>query len=295
MLRISRLMLFILALQTSMAFGRALTIFDPIGNQLLASRFAQYSQKAPICQIQNQNRRVIVTGYGPFMGSSENISERVVQTLSGQLRPIHALDAYGKVQTEIAAGQSIDVCYLSFDVLWDIAGAILATEMKSFQPEIVIMSGVGGFQASFETGALNQAAAFGGFDFNGQSISHTTPIDNYVLPRQDLGVQNIIAMTWDSQKTSTAAAPLIAALGFGSKIEAPGRESNDYLCNNISYLALHAAEGVKLRLAGGLIELQNPSFNTKIGFFHYPSGATTDATSLQSWANIVRSMIVANL
>lgn len=279
------------------SFAERWTTLSPNGNLELLRRYTTYSTSSPVCSPASTGLpRVMVTGFGPFMGAQDNISEAVVQNFASISRPHGTNDVYGSRGTFHIGNQDVEICFLVFDVLWDLGGAILATEMNSFKPDFVLLTGVGGPRASIETGALNQAAALPGYNFGGLSVAGSTPQNNYVLPRQDPGVQNLIPMTWHANELLATVSAPIQSLGFDVQVESPGRPSNDYLCNNISFLALHAAEGVRLRLAGELLELQYIfAHRPRIGFFHYPRGATTDATSTSRWAGILQLMIAKEL
>jgi hypothetical protein len=201
-------------------------------------------------------------------------------------------------------GRQFDVCFLLLDVQWDLAAAILVTEMERFQPQLVIMTGSGGTDAILEGGANNYSLWINGFTSKGKFDDENQPANvvvndrevHDVLPAKDPGVQSTIAMTWNNQKLKTAIQKQVLQLGFSLLAPAQARQDNQYICNNVSFVVAHAVKGVHLNLAGGEISLQ-PSIRShpQVGFFHFPSTSLKTADSVFGWAQILATMIVTAL
>ncbi|MBI3507665.1 MAG: hypothetical protein HY059_22755 [Proteobacteria bacterium] len=293
------------------------------GNSLVARRFETYRWTHPRgdCRAAGAGRRVLVTGFGPFSGAPYNVSGTVARSMADPAfwpdrvdldRPAAAPSAaptpgalsasdnggLAASRTLVIDGQAYDVCFLTLDVLWDLAGAILIHEAAHFKPELILMTGRGNRVASFEAGALNKADRLNGYDSAGRPMGRgNLPQSDWLL--EDYPVGHALAMTWDPAAAAEASRGEIAALGYLAEAQTGPRFSNDYLCNNLSFLALHAAEGRAASLADGRIKLDAPAFDARpvVGFLHFP--AVDDShpdlarygAGIHGWARVIARTI----
>jgi hypothetical protein len=267
------------------------------GNAYVARTFEAYRAAHPggACRAAGPGKRVLVTGYGPFMGSDYNISGTVVRSMADPafwpervetgkpgrpLRPDaasvaltaadHGAAAYSR--TVFIDGERFEACFLVLDVVWDLAAAIIVHEESGFKPQTVVMTGRWSATLSVEGGALNRAVASPGFDSDGNSLGDAnTPRSPWVLPDDPVDAE--IPMTWNSRALAQASAADALAFGYEAVGQPKARPDNDYLCNNVSYVALHAARRRPVSLAGGRVVLAPPEFARApvTGFLHFPA------------------------
>jgi pyrrolidone-carboxylate peptidase len=290
----------------------ALSMLLPQGNRQVAERYGSFESANFGCQAVNNGPRVILTGFGLFAGFAYNISGVVIENLASE--EFWPTDAEHAAVPASRAGfkngvlsaadhgarvfnrsfrmgeQEVSACLILTDVLWDFAGAVIVREIERFQPQVVIMSGAG--DGSLEAGAVNDALSAPGFTSDGKENSFNTPQARRILPDEPL--DSSIAMTWDAEKLGSMVSPLVSELGFSLSIPRQARPSNDYICNNVSYLVLQAAQGHQLTLAGGKLILR-PKINSnpKIGFFHYPAQASV--AQAPAWAQVVLTLVEGSL
>lgn len=313
------------------------TDLGAVGNALVARDFHAYQAKPTEqhCHAQGDGKHVIVTGFGLFSGASYNISGVVVESMSdpriwsGRVVNNVSLPVEGEptvtpadgvlergqyggrvVNREISVdGRAFQVCFIHVDVRWDIAGAIIAHEMNVFKPEMVIMSGRGGKSRGLflEGGAINNALLGSGYAGDGRELGeanipvNATPyLDAPILadkPSGDATTADKVRMTWDNRMLGNLMADIVQPLDWLVTSVPDARADNDYICNNVSYIALNAAKGEQLKLGGEEIQvkLDVPLLNAKIGFLHYPSDARRDARTVQVMAAGIAAMINAQL
>lgn len=296
-----------------------LTTLTPQGNQEVAERYRNWAQHISDtnsdCRAHDEAPRVLLTGFGLFVGIDFNPSGAVIDNLSNEKfwpakqsleeRPHRDAPvplARGRIDAAVWAnvrqrdikinGRDVHFCFVIVDVLWDFAGAVVIHEMEQFQPNLVIMTGLGDATAILESGAQNQAAALSGFAPNGNANNVDTPS----LPEILSGGPSRLSMTWNNRKLADRVRPMIEKLGFRLQAPHEARRSNDYICNNLSYLALAAAGGFgkthELSLAGGELKLTPKVLsNPQIGFMHYPLGIEFDDSSLASWAQVLMTLV----
>ena len=269
------------------------------GNSYVAQRFNQYKNSGFICDTPKQNqKRVILTGFGPFAGHSENPTSTVVQAFGNFTVSSKNVDAVGVTRDVNINGENYQICFMVVATMWDLSSAIVVTEMEHFSPHFVLMSGLSGTRskAILETGNSNRARAMDGFSLNGSTAADNEPEENYVLPPTDPSVPFISQLSWDAYKAKAAIDADMTSLGFEAFIAAAGYESNDYVCNNIAFVVTHAAKSLKTELAGGQITLHpNLSITPKVGFLHYPYDVSTNATSVQKWIEILSKIISSQI
>lgn len=297
------------------------TDLGPTGNTQVAARFNAYKAKraseATGCRGLTSATRVMVTGFGLFTGVDFNISGLVVQSfadtaftpedlalngtdaigtagvVAAGLIPESAKGGVTSVRQMTIRGKEYEICFVTLDVLWDLAAAIIVQEAEAFQPAMIIMSGRGADQAIFEAGALNDAAVgLPGFSSSGSTQQANAPVGPPILP----GRPYKSLMTWNKIALHAAAKPLVHSIGHTVTYAAGPRTTNNYICNNVSYVVLEAVNGAKMELAGGQIKWQ-PAINSqpKVGFFHYPPSATNERTKVATWVRLLATDIDTEL
>jgi pyrrolidone-carboxylate peptidase len=291
------------------------TDFGAEGNAAVVAQFDSYKSKANHCKSSSASKRVIVSGFGLFSGASFNISGVVVDTLANvpltsisegakvdapfEVMPglLKAEDFGGRItQREIKIkDEVIDVCLILLEVKWDLAAAIILHEIEKFKPQLVVMTGRGGRDSlQFEGGAVNVAAPRPGFDSAGASVQSNTPLSNYIL-KNDAGVpaKNEIPMTWDGAKLAGATKNAVAAINSNYSVvaEPAARPSNDYICNNMSYVVLHALKGFPAKLAGESLEISTSVRGAKAGFLHYPVSAYNSKIEVKGWIKVLKEIL----
>jgi hypothetical protein len=273
------------------------------GNSTVASKFSTYKKRRGEirgCNGTTSHPRVIVTGFGLFSGVDSNISGSITNSMSTSkfwkskttLSEVKASDtggfyyrgsvhewysgAYSKVRTLEINGSKYEVCFLTLDVIWDLAAAIIVYESRSFDPELVIMSGLNGgdnYGVTLEGGAINKASLnSASFASSGARESSISARSNYVLDPNTSGVQKTVGLSWNNSNLGAAIKEATSEIGsFTVRTPSSARPSNDYICNNVSYVVQSAANGVEIELAGGEIRFAGQSSKAKIGFLHYPN------------------------
>jgi hypothetical protein len=279
------------------SYGQDKSDLGEQGNLFVAKTFDAYRQLHPdgACHAQGSGKRVIVTGYGLFSGVPYNISGTVVRSMAdpafwpdqivlgaphgaawtsprpGLVSPSD-VGAVAFNRSLIIDGRRYEACFLVLDVIWDLAGAIVVHEESRFKPELILMTGRGGEQASFEAGALNRASPYPGYDADGRPLgSINVPQSKWVLP--DDPVDLALAMTWDPRELAAASESEVELLGYSAVGQRTARPENNYLCNDISFVALHASQNRATNLAGGRITLDSPELPKPpvVGFLHFPA------------------------
>ncbi len=267
------------------------------GNEYVASHFLQHKMSAPICAPPNLGQsRVIITGFGPFSGSAQNISGEILKAFGKFESPLPITDAYGAMGEISSAPSNIQVCFLVLSTTWDLAAAILVHEAQVFEPHMVLMTGLGGSNMVFELDSVNQATFLEGYEPAGKELDHNQPVANYVLPLDSPGVLPRIALTWKPQDLLPEIQQDVLSQGFYAAVESTQTSPDNYICNNIRYVMAHAAKNTEIVLAGGNVRI-TPRFRQPpiTGFIHYPMGIATTPSSLTAWSNILEKVIVKTL
>ena len=293
------------------------------GNIFVAKTFDAYRQLHPngACRAQGSGKRAIIAGYGLFSGVPYNISGSVVRSmadpvfwpdqivlgeaaLSGGASPRTGLVAAsdgGAVafnRSLVIDGERYEACFLVLDVIWDLAGAILIDEESRFKPALILMTGRGGGQASFEAGAMNRASPYPGYDADGRPLgSINTPQSEWLLP--DSPTDSVLPMAWNPRELAAAAESETELLGYSAVGQTAARPENNYLCNDISFVALHASQNKATSLAGNKIVLDSPGLPKEpvVGFMHFPAvdGAHPDLSAygpgIFAWGKILARTI----
>lgn len=302
----------LIACQDPRPEGTLETDLGPAGNRAVTQAFLSYKNKMRHCTGKSTDpteHRILMSGFGPFKGTEVNISGVVVQSLANPLFwpdvyrdddaiPSGLKPASGRVSPQSFGGETSErhlvlqnkkyhVCFLSLDVKWDLAAAIILHEIQLFQPQAVILSGLGGdyHSATFEGGAVNQATGLPGFNGDGSADQNNRPIASYILPAVDGKPLGSVLMTWNAPALAKVAKPFTQRIDEGYAVHGltAGRSSNDYICNNVSYVTMQALSGRSILLAGSTMSMSLPAQTIPAGFFHYPLGPSKDATSIYRW------------
>ncbi len=310
---VTLLVLAVLAIATALLAPESnATELGMTGNQEALALFKNYQAAPAVCDPAAPGKRVLLTGFGLFQGASFNpagaiaanvadpavwpaslTANQLIKVLPGaKLQTGKYLTSNGAqafTRTLEVDGTKLNVCVLVLDVMWDVAGAIVVYEMDRFQPQAVLMLGAGPW-AILEGGARNQTSMTRGYRPDGTASASSVPQSAYSLPDEPSTAE--LSMRWDNHALEASIAPLMAATIIYPDFPLAWRPGNDYLCNQVSYLALAAAVNRKLSLAGGLIELQ-PKIQSspQVGFFHVPSSLSLDASSIGTWGSLVSSLL----
>jgi pyrrolidone-carboxylate peptidase len=291
------------------------TDFSTVGNDEVFDRYQSYLKKPRRCEFSGKGKRVLLTGFGLFSGVPYNISGALIENfMNPQVWPevidtSHAAPAVpsslkvahgilGKNESgsrithrEIKIDQkTYEVCFVMVDVLWDFAGAVIASEMERLQPDLVIMTGRGDDRLILESAARNSAAPLPGFYSNGNAASENTPVSKTIDTKES--DELIVPMTWNNQALHQRIAPLVQELGFESYAPNAWRPGNNYICNNLSFITLLAAEGGVFQLAGGSLTVSSHLNKApQVGFMHLPAHAEVSKESLPQWVRLYASLI----
>jgi len=282
------------------------------GNLEAKTLFESYRSTPPACDPTAPGKRVLLTGFGLFQGATLNPSGAIVANVAdptvwpemhaaNQLIPVLAGAKLQNGQYATPNGAraftraleidqlKLNVCVLVLDVMWDVAGAIVAYEMDRFQPQAVLMLGAGPW-GILEGGARNQTSTLHGFRPDGAPALANVPQSTYTLPAEPSNTE--LPMRWDTHALEASIAPLMAATFIYPDYPTSWRPGNDYICNQISYIALSAAANHPIRLAGGLIELAPKiQTNPQVGFFHVPSSLSLSNGTIGTWGSLVTSLL----
>jgi hypothetical protein len=310
--------------------GRALdTDLGEDGNREVGSAFSAYAKANPLgaCRA-GEGKRVILTGYGLFMGAAYNISGEVVMAMADPgfwPAGVYTSNSYKfprdyrytpRLQAGLFSngavvrsreleidGEKYSVCFIAFEVSWDQAAAILIHEASHFKPELMVMTGRG-VEATFEGTAVNRASSLSGYTAGGSVNNVNSPKSSWIL--EDYPVDYELKSTWNGKALWAATRRQISRLGYSVYNHAGPTAGNDYLCNNITFLALHATQrNLPVRLAGSredgyAINLRAPGLDKKpqVGFFHYPAISPKLArygNGVFGWAKVMATVISASL
>lgn len=266
------------------------------------------------CRAQGGAPRIVVSGFNSFVSRRTNVSGAVVQAMadpafwpssvriaddpgaqaySRRAATIGRSDDFSQVWSRrlVIDGQPYDACFVVLDVMWDLAAAILAIEVISFEPDVLLMMGRGGREPMFERAAVNRVMDAPSFKGDGTPLAELTPLAGPILPPGP-GVEDLIEMTWDAARLRAVTAPLFADLGYRPQLAIPRAPASTFICNNVSLVLLHTTRGVTVRLVNEEVVL--PGLRSKrpvVGFLHLPGTATTDGKSLYQWGRVVAQII----
>jgi len=312
--------------QTATNDTKLKTNLGSIGNQLVKDTFEQYRNKAEHCRASSAAPRVLVTGFGLFSDVEYNISGTVISSFAdpnfigsnidynGLMVPsadasrgrLDFSDLGGRAENRTIriSGQEYELCLLTLDVLWDLAAAIVMDEAHAFRPDLIIMTGRGRktHQAVWEGYARNQTKAVSGYLSSGASAEGSNlPVDSEIPVLPSLATGAELRMSWDSAMLKSSTEQIISDINPDFAAAAPSTWSsgNDYICNNISFVALAAREHKQISLAGGILnfspEQSDLAQATKIGFLHFPSASDNNPAQVMGWIKVLATAIHASL
>ncbi len=284
---------------------------------------------APRCKPTSTRPRVLVTGFGRFMSNTTNASGQIVSKLvPGLAYPATEPPAAGEVddpsaQTAVALGTvslptvgDVDVCGMVLPVSWDLSAILALKEIESFRPELVMMNGIAGDVQPLwlELGSVNRAMSAP--DGSGTLLA---AVDGGPLlktaPASE--ARKGLRLSWSAVRAAADAtiarhaAEDDAGAAFGDVLTGSAfagfpRQSNTYLCNNLSYvvnyLMDHRNVGVKLLApsekkkgapTGVIVRLTHDETKVPRVFVHWPSSLS--GAHLARAADVMASMIDAQL
>jgi pyrrolidone-carboxylate peptidase len=261
----------IVLLQSMLAISQERTNLGAEGNQFILDRYQSYLKNSLHCEPSDPKaRRVIISGFGPFSGSLKNFSSEVLYSWGQFMPPKKEQDVSSATLNLKIKNSNLQICLLSLSTQWDLAAAIIINEALAFQPDFILMTGVGG--PSFvvlETIAGNNITDLSGFDGSGNPLKQTVPVENYVLPN---GSTKEIALTWKPLDIYTEIEAVLNKTKYELAIDMPSKLVDDYICNNTRYVVTHAANNTTVTLAGGKIVLTPNFLKPPItGFIHLPN------------------------
>jgi len=273
--------------------------------------------------------RVLVTGFGRFMGITNNATGRIVSTLvpdakypettpppAGQIDPPEPQLSVAQTTLDWPLSGKVDVCAMILPVYWDLASILMSKELDAFQPNLVLMNGVAGSRQDLwlELGATNRAE---GLDDGSDKLRPYVSNSQFakLVDGGDDAQPNL--MSWDAVHAAASAVVakhakdkdgdvVLEDLLPGAKLAGFPRSSNTYLCNNVTYvtgwLMSHPGKSTKLLKASKTVrgkpndvtvKLANDFSKTPRMFMHWPS--ELDVHHHEAGADIMRSILDAQL
>jgi hypothetical protein len=277
--------------------------------------------------------RVLLTGFGRFMSIGDNATGRIVSTVvpaahypetipppAGQIDPPAPQLSVALSTIVLPGAGPVDVCAMILPVYWDLAAILIAKEMDAFAPTFVMMNGVAGDRQPLwiELGATNRAAplddgsnqlrpAVSGKDAYAKIVDTATHDDD---ARPNLlswhAVQNAAQTTVTRHEADLDQETRLGDLIQGVKLAGFPRNSNTYLCNNVTYVTgyLMSHPGKVVRLLKASPAIRNAVNDVKIAtktdlrtvprvFVHWPSEMATKHHA--AGAEIMKAILDAQL
>ncbi len=206
--------------------------------------------------------RVLVTGFGRFLDNPDNATGRIVSRLvKSATYPLTSAPASGKVdppgpQTSVAVetvhlpnAGDVDVCAMIVPVYWDLAAILVAREIQSFGPSVVVMNGIADETQDLwlELGTVNRAMGLvdGSNQLvpvapKGQTVAKIVPSAAKSDDRRGLllsygAVKQAAAKTIAAHASSKEGGRAFGDLLTGVSLAGFPRSGNTYLCNDITY------------------------------------------------------------
>jgi len=285
------------------------------------------------CAPTGRRPRMLVTGFGRFLSNPTNATGQLVSALVPAAEyPVTARPAAGEVdlpapQTRVAVGVvtlpdvgEVEVCAMILPVYWDLAAILVLKEIERFSPEAVLMNGIASPRQDLwvELGAVNRAMVLpDGSDVlvprppAGQTYAPLVPsatASERALPS---------LLSWDLVKSAARDAITAhgATLEDGARLDALltgvsfggfPRDTNTYLCNNLSYVVGYAMDhpGRTLTLMQASQSVQGAINRVQVrltrdhravprAFMHWPS--TLRGAHLLAGAEVLRAALAAQL
>lgn len=289
-----------------------LTDLGTQGNLQVTNRFEKYKNARQNglsgCNKSGNGSRIVISGFGPFLGTKQNISGLVAESIA-TIKPTGNAGAYGieAAQAEfVFNGKQVTVCAIVLEVQWDLAAAGVLFEIEKFAPDAVIMTGLGSAGIRLEAGAINNTTNLSGYDQSGSaSGDKNRPISKWVLLSEQ-GIEDSIKFYWNPQKLAVTNSPALETLNRSLGLSGDNAISllpqtapnpqNNYICNNIAFVVQHGLKGVPVSLAGGNL-IVNPAPNRvrSSGFLHFPKNALTTSASVAAWRDFMLNIATSSL
>jgi pyrrolidone-carboxylate peptidase len=302
------------------------TNLGKLGNLIVAKRFEAYKKAYEFkgCKAQGAGHRILLTGFGLFVGVNYNISGAVVSSMASlnfwpaivdldnlptPLKPVaengvlRASDLGVKIinRSVILNNQNFEICFVTADVKWDLTAAIFIDQATKFKPELILMTGRGADNVSMESAAINNAGQFPGYDEEGIPLNENQPVRKNESILSDYPFNASLPLTWLPREASNEIDSQISELGYKVELPEQARKENNYICNNVSFVLAHAGQNKVTSLAGGAIVLPSPKFlfPPKVGFFHFPSTDVAHPktmgydTQIFKWCSVVARTIIS--
>lgn len=233
---------------------------SPVARAQYDANVAFANSYKPRCRVQNARYpRVLVSGYGRFLYITDNATGRTVShavpaatypltdaPAAGSIDPPGPQLSVGTSLVTLPSGAKVNLCGMILPVYWDLAAILVAKEIDSFSPELVVMNGVAGSTQPLwlELGAMNRAGA----DLDGSgnvgaktSAAGTAPlVTGAPFSRGNLLSWKPVRSALEAEIVAQSRDAKGASTGFGDIVEGVRyagfpRTSNDYLCNNVTY------------------------------------------------------------
>ncbi len=277
--------------------------------------------------------RVLLTGFGRFMSIGDNATGRIVSAVipaarypetappaSGEVDPPEAQLSVATSTIVLPGAGPVDVCAMVLPVYWDLAAILIAKEMDAFGPTFVMMNGVAGDRQPLwvELGATNRAAPLD--DGSNQLRPAVSGNDAYAkivdnASHDDDARSNLLS--WRAVQSAAQAAVTrheadidqgtrLGDVLQGVKLAGFPRNSNTYLCNNVTYvtgyLMSHPGKVVRLLKASptvrGAVNEVRVDMKTDLRtvphvFVHWPSEMATKHHA--AGAEIMKAILDAQL
>jgi pyrrolidone-carboxylate peptidase len=276
--------------------------------------------------------RVLLTGFGRFLDNGVNVSGQVVSALVPGMRyPTTRRPPVGPddpaPQTVVAQATvtlptvgPVDLCAMVLPVYWDLAAILALKEAQRFAPDLVVMNGIAGPAQDLwiELGSVNRAMTLR--DGSDVLVPRAPPGMTWapLVPSATAAERTRgLLLSWDAVRAAAQGAIEESAgveaggrsLGevlTGVKLGGFPRDSNTYLCNNISYVVNYAMDhpgrtltllqassarrGVPNRVP---VRLERDLRLAPRVFVHWPSLLT--GAQIDAGAGVLRAMLDAQL
>lgn len=292
--------------------------------------FAEAYEPTCLRELGSDRPRVLVTGFGRFLGNKENATGRMLSRfVPGLEYPLTSAPDQGQVDEaapQLAVSQGVididglgevEICGMVLPVFWDVASILVLREAASFEPDFVLMNGIaGGVQPIWlELGALNEAVSLPDGSGTLAPVESGSPL---VLEASsdEKARGNLLSFPevefWAQERiTSLAVEKDASEVPFGdvvTGVQLAGfpRSSNTYLCNNttytVGYVMDHPGETVRLlqpsdpREGGptGIdVSLAQDMSSVPRVFVHWPSTLAGD--HLDHGAAVMQEIIAAQI
>lgn len=282
------------------------------------------------CARSGSGRRVLVTGFGRFMHIQDNATGRIVSHVVDMEYPLTNLpepNAVDSPEPQTKVGQravrleksgDVQICAMVLPVYWDLASILIAKEIETFEPDLVIMNGVAGSRQELyiELGSVNRAM---------RSADGSNVLEPYAPEgREPVIIQGASALrglrlSWDTVQSAAArsierraaVADGDTKLGdvlLGAKLAGYPRGGNTYLCNNVTYVTNYLMDrpGRPVTLLKALdrrgpeddyirIGISHDMRKTPRVFMHWPSDIVGHRALIPEAAGVLEDVIDAQL